>query len=150
MKFFILVFSTSLSFQSHAFNKNLVCSIVGNSQASTLKIEYTDNKPTKLYLKSPEEEKYRPLDLNVKVIFPKNTKGLESFSATPKAYGEIDWEHNQNCYVEVGTQWYFIFNHKDLVYDVQVAPFFATENERCRTPRHRPQPKRLHCFFKSK
>lgn len=132
-------------FDSSAEARNLLCRISGDASSSTLKVEYAEDTPTSLYLKSPNSETYRDLNLDLEVVF--SDEDSESFSAKPKVPENIDWSTQPNCFIEIGTQWYFVFNFKQETYGVYLTPFFVLKDNKCVPPRYKPQPKPLECGF---
>jgi hypothetical protein len=142
---FILTATLSILFVTSASADELVCFIAGDANSSTLKVSYAEGHPTQLSLKSPESDVYRALDLNIEEVV--KSEGTESFSAKPKIQSPIDWDTEPNCFKEVGTQWYFVFDYTKEFYGVYLTPYFELQNPKCRTPRFRPQPKPLSCSF---
>ena len=145
MKLFIFAALTVLSLNSMA--DELFCSIVGDSSSSKLRITYENLSPVTVALKSPESDEYRHLMMKVKPVVPINQNGYESFSALPFLDFEIDWSKEENCYKEIGSQWYFEFNHSVSRYTVQILPYFETSHSKCVLPRFQPQQKTLNCSY---
>lgn len=142
-KSYFLILSLFLSSQS--YGSDFICNLVDRPNSSELKITYDENTPTSVALRSPNEENYRTLDARVEVVFEKDSSERETFLVRPNLNYEIDWKKTPNCFVEIGTQWYFVFNHETQVYHVQLLPYFVTETPTCQTPRFQPQTQALDC-----
>lgn len=127
-----------------ALARELHCTIADDPSASSLKITYTDEHPVLLSLKSPGAEHYRDLDMNIELVI--KNEGRETFSAKPKLFKDIDWTSFPDCFVEIGTQWYFEFDLSREIYGVYLTPYFQRQSPRCPTPRFRPQAKALNCL----
>lgn len=145
MKSLILI--TLLMLSSHSIASELFCSIIGDSSSSSLRITYENTSPVAVALKSPESENYRLLMMNVASVVPINENGYESFSAKPFIDFEIDWSKEENCFKEIGSQWYFEFSHSVDSFRVQILPFFETSSPTCIVPRFRLQQKELNCSY---
>jgi len=139
----LLALITLIALCAPASAQEIICTIANDPAASTLLIEYVHDKPSLLALKSPDENEFRPLDLLVDPV--SIGTGIDSFNATPKTTGEIDWSIEQNCFKEIGTQWYFVLNFNSQSYSVFLVPALEVENSMCIPPRFTPQRKILNC-----
>lgn len=143
--FLLLIIISTFSTASNA--QDLLCSLVGQPNTSELKVSYTDNKPSEIFLRSPEETDFRKLDVTIDIVFSKGETGGESegFNTIPNLKNKINWGNEYNCYKEIGTQRFFIFNFVTDRYLVQLAPYFTKKNDWCMTPRAQPQTSTLNC-----
>lgn len=145
MKYFALMLL--LFFHSNAHSKqSLICNIDDENKNSELKIEYKDQTPTALYLRSPNSDVYRPMLMNITSIAT-GDKSLESFVAQPQE-PIVDWDKEPLCFKEIGSQWHFEFWHSKKIWTVHIYPYLMIKNQSCITPRFRPQTKRLICEYK--
>lgn len=124
---------------------SLICDMVYNSNASTLRIDYIDQKPQSLYLRSPGDDEFRLQNMRVEVVSQKNELNEESFVAKPIISEPIDWSEEPHCFKEIGTQWYFMFRPQESSFLVQLVPYFARAYETCQLPRFQPQTHPLFC-----
>ena len=127
-------------------NEPVVCEMINNPNASTLKIDYLEKAPYQLSLRSPNEDVFRVQNVKIEVVFQKNENGEESFLAKPMLSQPVDWSKEPNCFKEIGTQWYFIFHHQMNSFYVQLIPYFITSHPTCILPRYKPQTQPLYCM----
>ena len=125
---------------STSFAKTTVeCTIAQEPESSTMTIEYSEDKASKIYLRSPGSDENRLQNLSISHI------DRNSFSAKPTFEGQIDWEMEPNCFKNIGTQMYFVLDFDTESFGVYLAPMFVLKDKTCVSPRARPQPKALIC-----
>jgi hypothetical protein len=134
-----------ISEPSSLVDESLLCVQMDYPNVSELRVDYVENSPQALYLRSPGEEDYRLQNLEIQVITQKTEEGVESFSARPHLPEDIDWSQEPYCFKEVGTQWFFQFYHSQNLYAVHLAPYFVTSTPSCVPPRVPPDQRRLAC-----
>lgn len=140
----ILLSGLTFILTSTAFANSFVCEMV-DKEASRLLIEYDNNTAETIYLQSPGSDQWRPIDLKVEPIIGGAFDNLELLGVKPKEIENIEWNNLPECYVEIGTQWFFTFNRKKESYTVQLMPYHQKKNETCMTPQYKPQTHKLKC-----
>ena len=136
-----------LIFPNLLLASDLSCHLADKPGQSELLIEYDENKPVSMYLRSPGESRYRKQNVSVSLIKARKSgpSGDESFVARPVPPQDIPWEEIEECYAHIGTLWYFQFDHDRSLYQVQFVPEYAKEYDTCVPPRFPPQTNALDC-----
>lgn len=143
----LFIFLAMLTVSSPALAKALICRLVQNPEASTLKITYSNNSPFEVYSKSQKASEFKKLNKSIEVVLPNDGEGNESFTVKPNLQSPIDWSKEANCYKEIGSLWYFVLNHKANKHFIQIAPYIILKDNRCVPPRYAPQDHELNCSF---
>lgn len=139
-----LVLTLFLAWPSQA----LICELIDNPEASTMRVSYDDfQNPKSIELKSPDQDLYRLIPVVITPLTQENeVSAFETFVATPNITSDqIEWENETFCYKEVGTLWYFSFSQERQMFSVQFVPYLVKENPTCMVPRFQPQTHRLNC-----
>jgi len=129
-----------------SFAEELICEMA-KENTSILKIDYVDNIPLEISLKSPGDDQWRPMNLDLKPVLGGPAEDVELLSVTPFEILDLDWDKLPHCYVEIGTQWFFTFNHEKQNYSVQLMPYLQKKTKSCVPPKFRPQGHSLNCHW---
>jgi hypothetical protein len=141
------VLTSCFAFSHLAQADSILCNLIDQPNASEVRLDYSEEIVSDVYLRSPGDTVYRPLPVTINMVVRKSeTKGQsEAILVKPIPPKDINWEEIESCYLEVGTTWYFEFSYARDAYQVQFVPFYAVEFPRCVTPRVKPQTHRLGC-----
>lgn len=130
-----------------AYAESVLCELIDRPNSSEVRLDYSEDIVTEVFLRSPDDTVYRPLPVSINMVVKKSeTQGRsEAILVKPIPPKDINWAEVESCYLEVGTTWYFEFSYTQDAYQVQFVPFYAVEFPRCVTPRVKPQTHRLDC-----